>query len=182
MATEMTNGNGRRGSNWRIAGWGTAAGLLLAPLVAMQFTREVAWTGFDFAFAAILIGLTGLMVEFAVRVSGSTAGRAAFGIAIAVTFLLIWINLAVGIIGVEDNPANLMFAVVIAIGAAGAFVARFQPAGMARAMVAAAVAQAMVGGVSLFLDMAGVVMSAIFTAMLLASAALFRKAAGERAA
>ena len=31
-------------------------------------------------------------------------------------FLLIWINLAVGIIGSEDNPANLMYGAVLLLG------------------------------------------------------------------
>lgn len=177
MATNMTNGNGRRSSNWRIAGWGTAAGLLLAPLIAMQFTREVAWTGSDFVFAAVMIGLTGLMLEFAVRVSGSTAGRAAFGIAIAATFLLIWINLAVGIIGNEDNPRNLMFGGVIAVAWAGAIVARFRPVGMSRAMAVAAAAQILVGAIALYLGDFILPISAFFAVMWLVSAALFRRSA-----
>ena len=48
--------------------------------------------------------------------------------------LVAWVNLAVGIIGEPDNPANLMYAGVVVIGALGGLLARFRPAGMARAM------------------------------------------------
>lgn len=55
-----------------------------------------------------------------------------------------WVNLAVGIIGSEDNPLNVVFVGVLAIGIVGAFIARFQPRGMARAMVAVGIAQVLV--------------------------------------
>ncbi len=42
---------------WRLVRWAVIAGLILAPLAAMQFTDEVAWTTFDFAvFAGLLVG------------------------------------------------------------------------------------------------------------------------------
>jgi hypothetical protein len=49
-------------------------------------------------------------------------------------------NLAVGIIGSEDNPANLMYGGVLAVGIIGAIIARFEPHGMARALVATTLA------------------------------------------
>jgi hypothetical protein len=42
-------------------------------------------------------------------------------------FILIWMNLAVGIIGSEDNPANLMYGGVLAVAIVGAFMVRFRP-------------------------------------------------------
>ena len=41
---------------WRVALWGSFLAILIAPLVAMQFTGEVHWTPFDFAVAAVLLG------------------------------------------------------------------------------------------------------------------------------
>ena len=67
---------------WRIVGWGTVAFLLLLPAVAMQFTDEVAWTGFDFAFAAAIFLSVGVPFEFAVRKSTSPAYRVACGLAL----------------------------------------------------------------------------------------------------
>lgn len=41
---------------FRIVAWAIGGLMLLTPLVAMQFTSEVNWTGSDFIFAAVLIG------------------------------------------------------------------------------------------------------------------------------
>ena len=77
--------------------WGGAAVLLLAPAVAMRFTREVAWGPADFAiFAAMLVAACGAY-ELAVKVTGRPAYRVAAGVAIAAGFLLMWAQLAVGV-------------------------------------------------------------------------------------
>jgi len=54
------------------------------------------------------------------------------------------VNGAVGIIGNEGNNANLLFYGVLAVGLIGALIARFEPQGMARAMIATAAAQLLV--------------------------------------
>jgi CDP-diglyceride synthetase len=136
---------GRGPNPWRIAGWGIAALLLLLPLVAMQFTHEVNWTAFDFMFAAVMIGAVGIAFELTVRATRNNAYRGALAIALAAAFLLIWINGAVGIIGDEDNPLNLLYIGVIAIAFGGMAIARFRAKGAARAMTMAAIANAAVG-------------------------------------
>lgn len=139
----------RGGTNpWRIAGWSLAATLLLLPLVAMHFTAEVNWTPFDFAFAAAMIGAVGIAFEVTVRATRNTAYRGALAIALAAAFLLLWINGAVGIIGDEDNPLNLLYLGVIAIAFGGMAWARFRAKGAARAMTVAAIANALVGVVA----------------------------------
>jgi hypothetical protein len=143
MAKVIERGSGV--NPWRIAGWGIAALLLLLPLVAMQFTREVNWTPFDFAFAAVMIGGVGMAFELTVRATRNNAYRGALAIALAAAFLLIWINGAVGIIGDEDNPLNLLYVGIIAIAFGGMAIARFRASGAARAMTMAAIANAAVG-------------------------------------
>jgi hypothetical protein len=101
------------------------------------------WTETDFAFAGALIVGTGVTFELAARMTNNNAYRAAVGVALAAAFLLIWINAAVGIIGSEDNPANLMYGGVLAVGTIGAVIARFEPDGMARALFVIALAQAL---------------------------------------
>lgn len=189
MAKQAQTPDGRRTSRRRIAGWSIAAFLLLLPLVAMQFTGEVDWDETDFLFAAALIGGVGIALELTIRMTRNTAYRAAIGIALAAMFLLIWINAAVGIIGSEDNPLNLLYAGVLAVALAAAVGAGFRPNGMARAMIAAAAAQALVAVIALVAgehrtptsSMAEiVVLNGFFTGLWLGSALLFRIAARER--
>lgn len=73
--------------------------ILLAPLVAMQFTREVAWTGSDFGAAALLLAGAGLAcLRTARRVARWRPWRrlAAVG-ALALAFAALWVELAVGV-------------------------------------------------------------------------------------
>lgn len=175
-------------NRWRITAWGVAVLLLLLPLVAMQFTDEVAWTLVDFVVFALLLGGTGAAFELAVRATGNGAYRAAAGVALAAAFLLVWLNGAVGIIGNAQNPANLMFAGVLAIGITGALIARFRPSGTARAMLATAFAQASVAAIAISAG-PGVAhkqwpwdilfLSGFFAALWLLSAWLFRESAGK---
>ncbi len=79
--------------------------------------------------------------------SKTTAYRIAIAIALGAAFLQIWMNLAVGIVGNEDNPVNLGFYLVVATAGACAFTARLRADGMARAMVAVAGVQALLAAV-----------------------------------
>jgi len=162
--------------------------LLLLPLVAMQFTQEVVWTPADFAVAGALLVGTSLLFVLATRKAGSIAHRAAFGLALVAALLLVWLNLAVGIIGSEGNPANLMYAGVLAVGFIGALIARFQPKGMARAMFATALAQGVVAMIARsasvqpanMRSVAGItLLHGIFVALFAASAFLFQRAATQ---
>ncbi len=188
MVTEAENSSGRRGSPWRIAAWTVAGLILLLPSVAMQFTDEVNWDETDFIFAGALIGGTGLTFELAARATANYAYRAAVGVALAAAFLLIWLNLAVGIIGTEDNPLNLMFGGVLAIGIVGAIIARFQPHGMARALFATALAQALVAVIVLIFGLGLpwsppveiLALNGFFVSLFVGSALLFRYAGREQ--
>lgn len=83
----------------------------------------------------------------------NTAYRVATGLAVAAALVLIWVNAAVGIIG--DGPVNLLYLGVLAVVFVGAFIARFQPRGMALALFATAVAQMLVPVVALVIWKAG---------------------------
>ena len=175
---------------WRLFFWSIPAGLLLLPAVAMQFTDEVNWDIFDFVFATVMFGSSGLVAELTVRSSPSVAFRTAVFLALAAAFLIIWINGAVGIIGDEDNPANLMFGAVLAVAFFGSIAALFRAKGLALTMFSAAAVQVAVGVIALAGNMAAgpaapydVIGSTIFlTGMWLVSAVLFRTAAQEQAA
>ena len=174
----------------RLIVWAVVVALiLLIPLVAMQFTSEVNWTLSDFVFAGVLLFGTGLTYELVARKAGGTAYRAAVGVALGAAFLLVWINAAVGIIGNEDNPTNLMYFGVLAVGIIGAMIARFQPKGMALALFATAFAQMLVALIALIAwrpsldDAPGILgvfmLNAFFVMLFVVSAFLFRRATQE---
>jgi hypothetical protein len=178
-----TDGEWRR-SPWRMAVWGGAALLLLLPAVAMRFTDEMRWDETDFiVMGALLFGAAGTF-ELAARMTASLASRAAAGVAIVAAVLLIWINLAVGIIGSEDNPLNLLYGGVLAVAILGVVLARFRPGGMALALFATALAQILVAVIAAIAGPdeppgpAGVLaLNMVFAALWLLSAGLFRSAA-----
>lgn len=172
----------RRLNRWRILGWGGAVTLILMPLVAMQFTTEVYWDGADFIFATAIFGIFGGLIELAVRLSSNWHFRFGSMFAVLAGFMVVWSNLAVGMIGDEDNPANLLFAAVLTVAILGAILARLHPHLMAGAMLFAGLIQAAIG---LFAGVFGTdVRGGIFTIILagfwLISAALFRIAGVER--
>lgn len=117
---------------------------LLVPLVAMQFTAEVQWSPFDFVAAYLLFAGASLLYRIATHRAGSLAYRAGTAVAVFAGLSLIWVNLAVGFIGDEDNPANLLYGAVLAVGLLGAIRARGKAAGMSRTLYAAAAVQAVI--------------------------------------
>lgn len=116
--------------------------LLLVPLVAMQFTAEVDWDETDFLIMGFLIFSTTFSYKLVSLKSKNIIYRTALGVALATSFFLVWSNLAVGIIGSENNAANLMYFGVVLFLIAGVFISRFRPHGMAIALFATAVVQA----------------------------------------
>lgn len=167
---------------WRLAAWGTAAALILLPLIAMQFTSGVNWGVEDFGLAVAMVLIAGITFELAVRITGNRAYRAAVGIALAAAFVLLWVNAAVGIIGSENNRINLLFDAVPLAGVIGAALVRFRARGMARVMVVVACAQVAVA-VIVFAAGFGFTgpLTVFFSAMWLTSGWLFGKAAGQQA-
>lgn len=181
----MANSTGKDGEKgavpWRRLGWSIPIVLLALPLLL-----GAPWTLGDYVFAGTAFAMFGGALEILFRGSETKWYRAGAGVALVTTFLLLWINGAVGIIGSEDNPANLMFVVVILIALAGAIAVRFEAEGMARAMTVAAAAQGMIalGAFSYGLGameppglIGVVILIAAFAGLWLLSAAFFAKAA-----
>src|SRR4051812_9990674 len=165
---------GCRSGGARLALWLFLAGLLTLPAIAMRFHAEgVDWSAIDFVVMGVLLGALGLGVELVVRASSSLAWRAGAVLAVLTAFLTIWVNLAVGMIGSEDNPFNFIFLGVLALALAGAFLARFRATGMAKAMLAAAVAQGAAGAAGLSQDLRGGLFSTAFAFLWLLAAGLF---------
>ena len=74
----------------RLLGWSAVALIMVAPLVAMRFTREVNWTATDFVFAGVLlIGGAGLIELVAWRVKNPVV-RIGFSLFVIAVVVLIW--------------------------------------------------------------------------------------------
>ena len=124
--------------------------LLLIPLVAMQFSAEMDWRLGDFVVAGTLLFGAGLAFVLMARQGNTTAYRLGVGLALAAALLLVCANLAVGLVGSEDNPINLLYGAVLAVAIIGALAARFRPLGMSRAMFAAALVYVLVTAIALY--------------------------------
>jgi hypothetical protein len=174
---------------WRIARWTVAAILLTIPALAMQVPGSGwNWSVGDFMFAGVMIVGTALLYERAVRLSGSWAYKAGVATALAAAFLLVWVNLAVGIVGTEDDPHNAAYFCEVLLAAATAFAAGLRPAGMARAMFATAGFQILVTALYAFggwragepPGFAGLLgLNMAFASLWLAAAGLFWKSARD---
>jgi hypothetical protein len=177
--------------------WGrwvlVTAALLAVPALAMAFqvgvpdpgqgTEGVNWGPMDFAVAGILILGAGLLFEYASSRGGSAAQKVAVAIAVVAGLGLIWVNLAVGMIGDEGNPANLMYVLVIFVALIGAAIARFEPREASIAMFATAAAQAVVLVIALVAGLGPAVPAdLVFIGLWVASGLLFREATLEAAA
>ena len=167
---------GPRGRILVLAGIGLA---MLLPVLPERLSGAVPWDPGDFGFLLVLMLVTAGAVELAARTPERLAYRVGVGLALATGLFLAWVNVAVGIIGSEDNPANLIFAGVLGVGIVGALIARGRPLAMAGAMLAVAAAQALAFFVALAAGwgFTGPI-SVGFVVLWLASALLFRRAAG----
>jgi hypothetical protein len=173
--TDMIQQHPSKRNIWRIIGWGSAVALILTPLVAMQFTNEVNWDETDFIFAAVIFGIVGGLIELAVRASANWYFRIGAVFAVLAGFMVVWSNLAVGMIGNEDNPANLWFGAVLLIAIIGVIFARYHKLSLAITMLAAGIMQAAIGLFAGVLgpDLRGGIFAIVLASVWLVSSALF---------
>lgn len=159
--------------------------LLLVLLAAMHYADAVHWSPADFVAAGVLLFSAGFTFALVLKSTPRIALRLAYALALGGALLLVWTNLAVGVLGRPGNPANLMYAGVLVIGLAGGVLARLKPRGMALAMLATALALVLAAAIALLAGLAdaashpGVILVShgLFVALFLASSWLFRHAA-----
>lgn len=118
--------------------------LLLIPFIAMQLTNEVNWDLTDFVIMGIILFGLGITYEIISVKSKKVHYRIALGIGLLGAFLLFWVNGAVGIIGSENQPANLLYGAVFIVGILGSLMARFKAESMFLTMVAVTITQLIV--------------------------------------
>ena len=161
------------------------AAVLAVPALAMAFNIGVPdpgqgadgvnWGPMDFAVMGVLILGSGLLFEYASSRGGSVAHKAAVGIAVLAGLGLIWVNLAVGMMDVENG--NLMYILVLFVALVGAAIGRFEPREASIAMFATAGAHAIVAAIALIANLGPTILAdAFFVLAWVASGLLFRQA------
>lgn len=156
----------------------------------MQNKGGGGWDTGDYIFAFLLITGIVLLYKLAVRKPANIEYRAAVVIMLVTVFVIIWVNLAVGIIGSEGNAANLMLFAVTAIAIIGSVIVRFCTLLMLRVSIVTAAAHTLVTLIALFGDMGYpesgpveiVVPNLVFIGMWGLSAWLFYKSAKKQEA
>lgn len=172
----------------RLVVWFIVAVLILLISVAMLFppyTDEVQ-VGEAIAYASILLIVGGVYELWQWLRTRSRLYHLAFGLGLAGLFLLGCVSGAVGIIGSENNPVNLMYWGVPVVMFIGSLASRFRPRGLARTLLTTALVQFLVPVVALMSSPdvswgnAGVigvfVVNSMFAALFVGSALLFRRA------
>lgn len=172
--------------------------ILLIPFFGNLYIDGWNWPWYGFIFAGTVLFGAGLTYELVARRTNNKAYRFAVGLAVVTAFLLFWTNRAAGMLG-EENPANLMYFGVFAVGLIGAAIARLKPRGMANTMLAMAFAQMSVPVIALIFwgsnfvhqrhppfpmlfapSMAGIfAVNAFFAMFFVGSALLFRRASAS---
>jgi hypothetical protein len=147
VAGRMDDGGGRRRSLWKTPALITAL-ILLIPVLGNHFVVGWNWGLGAFVIVGTLLFGIGLTYELVTRNRDAIAYRTAVGVAFAAAFLLVWVNV---VQFADVNPAAVMYFGVPIVGFIGAAMARLQPNGMARALFATALAQALVLAVALIM-------------------------------
>ena len=176
-----TNNNVIRWGRWLLV----TAAVLAMPALAMVFnigvpdpgqgTEGVNWGPMDFATMGVLVLGSGLLFEYASSRGGSVAQKAAVGTAVLAGFGLIWVNLAVGMMDVENG--NLLYVLVLFVALVGAAIGRFEPREASIAMFATAGAHVVVAAIALIFNLGPTLLAdAFFVLAWIASGVLFRQA------
>ncbi len=117
-----------------------ALGLLMVPLAASRVVEGWNWGPGAFVFTYVLFFGTGMAYALIARKMNAWAYKAAVGLALLAGFVLGWATMVH--MSETENPVNLVYFGVLAVGAAGAGLARLEARGMARALFAMAAALA----------------------------------------
>lgn len=130
---------------------------------------------------AIICGI----ITFFVTKSHNKYYRRALGMALFTAAIIPWMNGAVGLIGNEGNPANVVYYIVLSFGYIGSLIARFHPESMTNVLSFVSGGQALIAvGVPIFTILQGFpvdgaikifIMNGSLTLLFITSAYLFQK-------
>lgn len=128
---------------------GITAMLLLVPFTAMQITEQVQWSPADFIAAGTMLFGAGLAFLYLKNARPNRSYRIGAAVMAASVLFLVWSNLAVGIIGSENNSINLLYFGIAGVALAGSALSKLQPGGMALTLIAMAFSQLLITGYAL---------------------------------
>lgn len=156
-----------------------ALGLLMVPLVASRVVEGWNWSPASFVFVYVLFFGTGLAYALIARRMGARAYKAGVGLALVAGFALGWSNMVH--VADSENPANLAYYSVLAVGTVGAWLARLEARGLARTLFAMAATLALIAlvlpsGAPPYLARNMAIGHGVLVALFTASGLLFRHA------
>ena len=154
-------------------------GLLMVPLVASRVVDGWNWPAGAFVFVYVLFFGTGMAYALIARKMDSWAYKAGVGVALVAGFALGWSNMVH--VADSENPANLVYYSVLAVGFVGAWLARLQARGLALTLFAMAATLALItvmlpSGAPPYLNRNMTIGHGVFVALFIASGLLFRRA------
>jgi len=176
----------------RLVVWIALAALILSILLAMQFqsfTDEVQ-SDEAVAYAVLFLAIGAIYELWQWLKARNKMYRTAFGVGFFGLFFLGWVSGAVGIIGSENNPINLMYWAVPSVVFIGSSISLLRYRGMMYTLFAAAAVQALIPVIALVISpevswgnagVAGVFMvNGLFVALFAISGLLFRRAQNKK--
>lgn len=156
-----------------------ALAVLMVPLVASRLVEGWNWSAGSFVFVYVLFFATGMVYVLIARKMNAWAYKAGVGLALLTGFALGWSNMVH--VADSENPANLVYYSVLAVGGVGAWLARLEARGLARTLFAMAATLALIAvmlpsGAPPDLARNMAIGHGVFVALLIASGLLFRHA------
>jgi hypothetical protein len=119
-----------------------ALAMLMVPLVASQVVKGWNWGAGSFVLVYVLFFGTGMVYAAIARKMGVWSYKAGTGVAVVTGFALGWSNMVH--VADSENPENLVYYSVLAVGAVGAWLARLEARGLARTLFAMAAMLALI--------------------------------------
>ena len=156
-----------------------ALALLMVPLVASQVVEGWNWPARAFVFVYVLFFGTGMAYALIARKMDSWAYKAGVGVALVAGFALGWSNMVH--VADSENPANLVYYSVLAVGVVGALLARLKARGLALTLFAMASTLALIAvmlpsGAPPYLARNMAIGHGVYVSLFIASGLLFRHA------
>lgn len=156
-----------------------ALGLLMVPLVASRVVDGWNWRPSAFVIVYVLFFGTGMAYALIARKMGAWSYKVGVGVALVAGFALGWSNMVH--VADSENPANLVYYSVLAVGSVGALLARLEVRGLSLTLFAMAVTLALIAvmlpsGAPPYLARNMAIGHGVFVALFTASGLLFRHA------